>query len=342
MKLARLHATLRAAALRRAARVLAWIAAWLTAAVCMLWAFGALRYDAPVAPAIVAWIFALAVIAAVVFVRGAWRKLACALLAFALVLTWWLTLSPSDDRPWQPDVARTAWAEIEGDVVTLHNVRDCDYRAEFDYTPRWETRVVRLSRITGIDLAINYWGSPWIAHPIVSFQFSDAPPVCFSIETRKEVGETYSAIGGLYRRFELIYVVATERDVVGVRTNHRRGEDVFLYRTTFTPEQARERFLEYLRSLDELRREPRWYNAATTNCTTAIRAQQPPGERMPWDWRFLLNGKGDEMMFERGALATDGLPFEELKRRALINDAAKSAGASPDFSRLIREGRPGM
>jgi hypothetical protein len=327
---------------RRAARALAWTAAWLPGGACVLWAFGALSHDFPVAPSAVAWIFALAVLAAVVFVRGAWRKLASVYLAFALVLAWWLSLRPSDDRAWQPDVDRTAWTEIDGDVVTLHNVRDCDYRAEFDYTPRWETRVVRLSRLTGIDLAINYWGSPWIAHPVVSFQFSDAPPVCFSIEVRKEIGETYDAIGGLYRRFELIYVVANERDVVRVRTNYRKGEDVFLYRTTFTAEQARERFLEYLRSLDDLRREPRWYNAATTNCTTAIRAQQPPGERMPWDWRFLLNGKGDEMMFERGALATGGLPFDELKRRALINDDAKAADASPDFSKLIREGRPGM
>ena len=114
----------------------------------------------------------------------------------------------------------------------MHNVRNCDYRTETDYTPHWETRTVRLSQITGIDLAINYWGSSWIAHPIVSFQFADAPPVCFSIEVRKKIGQAYSAIGGFYRQFALIYIVADERDVIRVRTNYRKGEDVYLYHTT--------------------------------------------------------------------------------------------------------------
>jgi hypothetical protein len=103
--------------------------------------------------------------------------------------------------------------------VTLHNVRNCAYRTETDYTPQWETRVIYLSRLRGIDLAITYWGSKWMAHPIVSFQFDNAPPICFSIETRLEVGEEFSSIGGLYRRYELIYVCADERDVIRVRSN---------------------------------------------------------------------------------------------------------------------------
>ena len=259
-----------------------------------------------------------------------------------LVLAWWLTLKPSNEANWQTDVAQLASAEINGDEVTLRNVRNFDYRTEADYTAHWDTRTVRISQITGIDLAINYWGSPWMAHPIVSFQFADAPPVCFSIETRKKAGQTYSAIGGLYRQFELIYIVADERDVIRVRTNYRHGEDIYLYRTTFTPAQARERFHEYLRSLNQIHDRPRWYNAITTNCTTTIRDQHPAAERMPWDWRILLNGKGDELMFERHTIATDGLPFAELKQRALINPAALAANDAPDFSRRIRKDRPGF
>jgi hypothetical protein len=231
-------------------------------------------------------------------------------------------------------------AEINGDEVTLHNVRNCDYRTETDYTARWETRTVRLSQITGIDMAIDYWGSPWIAHPIISFQFADALPVCFSIETRKTIGQTYSAIGGLYRQFELIYVVADERDVIRLRTNYRKGEDIYLYRTTLTPARAGERFVEYVHSLNELRTHPRWYNAVTTNCTTSIRHQHPALERMPWDWRILLNGKGDEMMYERGAIVTGGLPFADLKQQSLIDEKAKAADQAADFSRQIRSGLP--
>ncbi len=318
-----------------------WGVAWMLALGCTVWAFGALYFDFPVWKTPVAWAFASCVLAAVVFLRGAWRKLGATFLGFAFVLAWWMTLTPTNDADWQPDVTQPAWAEITGDVVTLHNVRNCDYRTKSDFTPRWETRTVRLSQITGVDLAIDYWCSPWIAHPIVSFQFADAPPVCFSIETRMKTGQSYSAIGGLYRQFELIYVVADERDVIRVRTNYK-GEDIYLYRTTMTPAQARERFLEYLHSLNEMHGRARWYNAITTNCTTSIRAQRSAGERPPFDWRILLNGKGDEMMFERGTIATGGLPFAELRQRALINDAAIAADKSQEFSRLIRQGRPGF
>ena len=325
----------------RIVRGACWSIAWLVALGCVAWAFGALHYDFPIWKSAVAWGFATAVLAAVVFLHGAWRKLGATLLGFAVVLAWWLTLKPVNEADWQPDVAQLAWAEIQGDEVTLHNVRNCDYRTNTDYTPHWETRIVRISQITGIDLAIDYWGSPWIAHPIASFQFADAPPVCFSIETRVKTGQAYSALGGLYRRFELIYTVADEGDVIRLRTNYRM-EDIYLYRTTFTPAQAQERFSEYLSSLNELREHPRWYNEITTNCTTSIRAQTPKDERLPWDWRILVNGKGDEMMYERHTIASGGLPFAELRQRALIDTAAKAAGNSPEFSRLIREGRPGF
>ena len=322
-------------------RLLGWTFAWLVALGCTAWAFGALHYDFPVWKSAFAWTFVLTVVIAVLFLRGRWRKLAATFVAFILVLSWWLTLKPSNDGAWQPDVERSASAEINGDTITFHNLRNCDYRTETDYTPRWETRSVRVSQITGIDLAIDYWGSPWIAHPIVSFQFADAPPLCFSIETRKKFGQSYSTIGGLYRQFELIYLVADERDVIRLRTNFRH-EHIYLYRTTISPAHARERFLEYVHSLNALQDKPRWYNAVTTNCTTSIRAQHPPNERPRWDWRILLNGKADELMYERHFIATDGLPFTVLKARNLIDARARAANDSPDFSKLIRTGLPGM
>jgi hypothetical protein len=321
----------------KAIRFIAWILAWFGAFVCAAWATGALYFDFPILTlrAPVAIMFLIVLFVSVIFIRGKLRRLVAALGGFALVLGWWLTLKPSNNRPWPPDVAQTAWAEINGDEVTIHNVRNCDYRTEADYTPHWETRTVRISQITGIDLAINYWGSPWIAHPIVSFQFADAPPICFSIETRKKLGQTYSTIGGLYRQFELIYIVADERDVIRVRTNYRKGEDIYLYRTTISPAQARERFLEYIRSLNVLRDKARWYNAITTNCTTSIRTQHVATERMPWDWRILVNGKGDELLYERGVL-DHSVPFAELKRRAYINARARAANDAPNFSKRIR------
>ncbi len=308
----------------------------------MAWSFGALHYDFPVLSSAVAWIFLLGVLTALIVLRGIWKKFAVVSGSFLLVLGWWLSQQPRNDRNWQPDVAQEAWAEIKGDEITLHNVRNSNYRSATDYTPQWETRTVRLSQITGVDMFINYWGSPYMAHPIVSFQFADALPLCFSIETRKEVGEKYSAIGGIYRQYELIYTAADERDVVRLRTNYRQGEEAYLYRTRVTPEKARERFMEYVNTINSLRQKPRWYHAITTNCTTAIRSQHPSSERLPWDWRMLVNGLGDAMLYEKNAIFTDGLPFAELKKKALINKAAVAAGEADDFSRQIREGRPGF
>jgi len=323
----------------RVLRFTAYALAWIVAVLCNTWAFGALYFDLPAFGAWAGILFVLVLLAVVVFVRETLVKLVVVFGAFTIVVVWWLTLKPSNDRPWQSDVAQTAWAEIKGDVVTIHNVRNCDYRSETDFTPHWESRVVRLSEITGMDVCINYWGSPWISHPIVSFLFADALPLCFSIETRKTIGQTYSPLRGLYRQYTLIYIVADERDSIRVRTNYRH-EDVYLYHTLASPAQARERFLEYIRAMNRLRDHARWYNEITANCTTSIRTQRSVNERAPWDWRMLINGKADELLYERHAIATGGLPFAELKERSLINKRAIAADQDPSFSRLIRQDLP--
>lgn len=312
------------------------------------WAFGALWFDFPVAAArhLVAFAYLAVILMLVVwFVRG--HRLAGVAVIFlvALVTGWWFLIPPSNDRDWQTDVSRTPWAEVNGDLVTIHDVRNFDYRPDDptgEKTPRWETRTVRLSQLTGIAAFLNFWGVSWMAHPILSFEFSNSRPLAISIETRKEKGEEYSALGGLYRRFELVYVVADERDVVRVRSNYRVGEDVYLYRLAMPKEEIRERFLEYIRSMNALHEHPRWYNAITANCTTSIRSQRSIAARNPLDLRILMNGKIDEMFYQRGLLVTDGLPFPELKQRALVNDVAKQADQDAGFSRRIRSGRPGF
>ena len=328
----------------KAIKFVGYAIAWIAAVVSTAWSFGALYFDFPVFPfhLAAAVLFVAIILAAAIFIRGKIPKLAAIFSAFAIVLCWWFTQKPSNDLHWQPDVTETAWAEINGDEVTVHNVRNCDYHTETDFTPHWETRTVQLSHLTGMDLTIMYWGSPWMAHPIVSFRFADALPLCFSIETRKAVGQSYSALRGLYRQYTLIYVLADERDSIRVRSNYREGEDVYLYRTMASPEQARVRFLEYLKTLNSLHSHPRWYNAIATNCTTCIREQRPTDQRMPWDWRILVNGKGDELLYERDLIASDGLPFAELKRRSHINELARAADHDPDFSRRIRKGVPGF
>lgn len=310
------------------------------------WASAALAIDLPepLPARFASGAMAGAVVAIALVAPGLRRKAAFVLLLCGVVTGWWLSIPPSNDRDWQPDVAVTPYAEIDGDVVTIHGVRDCDYRTELDYDAHHGTRTVRLSELTGIDVFICYWGSEWLAHPFLSFQFEGQNPICMSIETRKEKGESYSALLGFFRQFELTYVVAEERDLVRVRTQYRVGEDAYLFRTTVSPEKARALFLDYLKTLNEMHDEPVWYNALTTNCTTGIRmhAVATADEPRPWNWRILLPGKVDELMYMREVFAADDLPLEELKRRGHVNAAANAAGRVDDFPRLIRRGVPGF
>jgi hypothetical protein len=260
--------------------------------------------------------------------------------SFLLVLGWWLWLPPSNHRDWQPDLALLPYAEIKGNQVTIHNIRNCEYRTETDFDVRYYDKTFDLDQLRRVDLFLVYWGSPHMAHTMVSFGFGDDDYVCLSIETRKEQGEGYSAMKGLFRQFELTYIIADERDLVRLRTNYRVGEDVYLYPARMTPAQGRTFFLDYLRRANELRARAEWYNAMTDNCTTAIRTQRAATDRAPWNWRMLVNGHLDELLYQRGTIPTN-LPFAELKPRSLINRSAKSADNRVDFSRVIRQALPG-
>jgi hypothetical protein len=218
-------------------------------------------------------------------------------------------------------------------------LRNFDYRSETDFTPRWEERRFDLSRLVGIDLFLSYWGPTLIAHTVMSWEFEDGQHLAVSIETRKEKGESYSALRGFFRQYELFYVFADERDLIGLRTNHR-GETVYLYRLPASPERARELLMIYVEQIDRLARSPGWYNALTHNCTTSIRLHAGQGGVwLPLDWRLLLNGNLDEYLYEQGRI-NRSLAFPEIRRRSDITAKARAAGSSPDFSGRIREGLP--
>lgn len=308
-----------------------------------VWAFAALAIDLPTPqwriPVAAAYAAALVVVA--ILTKHRPLRLALTTIAPMLVLAWWLSLQPSQHRDWQPDVAVLPYADIQGNQITLHHIRNCRYRTETDFDVRYYDRTFDLDRLRSTDLMLVYWGSPHIAHSMVSFGFEGGGYVCFSIETRKEKGEAYSAIKGLFRQYELIYVAADEEDVVRLRTHCRQGEEVYLFRLTASPERMRALFLEYIQRMNQLRHQPEWYHALSQNCTTSLRTQRAATDRIPWDWRMLLNGHGDELLYERGAIATH-LPLAELRKRAHINSRARAANPPAPFSQQIRLDVPGI
>ena len=261
---------------------------------------------------------------------------------FAVLLVCWLSTEPSNSRDWLTDSAILAYATFEGDQVTVHNIRNFDYRTETDYTPGYYDRTFNLSQLDSVDLAAVYWMGPAIAHVFVSFGFADGHHLAVSIEARKEKGEGYSTVEGFFRQYELYYVVADERDVIRLRTNYRHDppEEVYLFRVKSDAEGRQRFFLDYLRKINALKEHAEWYNSLTTNCTSNIwlHSRVNPGH-LPYSWKILISGHVPEYLYENDRLDTK-VPLEELMRRGHVNERAHAADKAEDFSQLIREGQP--
>ena len=258
---------------------------------------------------------------------------------FLGVVAWWISIPPSHDRQWRPEVAVMPRAFIDGDRVRITGVRNFDYRSRNDFTVRWEEREVSLSHLTALDFYVSYFTEGPVGHTFVSFIFDNAPPLSISIETRPEVGEGFAPVASLFKQFELIYLVGDERDLVGVRTNHRR-EPVYLYRLNTSADDARRLLLVYLKRINELADRPEFYHLLTNSCTiNIVRYANAAGRAGRFDIRHLLNGLIDSYLYHSGRVDTT-LPFDELRRRSLINEAARAADGASDFPERIRASLP--
>jgi len=262
-------------------------------------------------------------------------------LAFAAVVLWWTRLAPSNDGLWADDVAQMTRGEIDGPHVTLHNVRNFDWRTKTDYTQRWETRRYDLDKLRSADMIMSYWGLPAIAHMLMSFGFEDGSYVVFSVETRPQTKQTFSEIGGFFKEFELSILACDERDVIRVRTNVR-GEEVYLYQLRMPLSAMRSLFLGYVAEANALLVKPRFYNTITVNCTTLVYLMMKRiVGHLPLDYRLLLSGHLPEYVYRVNGL-NRAFSLDELRSRGRITERAKSSDRSPHFSADIRRGLPGV
>jgi hypothetical protein len=330
--------------LRRFVRFLSYLVLGLAIALTTLWSALALWYRLPF-PELVKYLAAgsFGLLGLLVFIAlfGRWRIRAFAafIIAFAALLVWWSTILPVRDADWAPDVARQVTGVRNGDLLTLTNVRDFDWRSNTDFTERWTTRTYDLSKLQSLDMFMSYWAGPDMAHVILSFGFEGGEQLAWSIEVRRRNGGAFSPIGDLFKSNPLVIVAATEPDVVGLRSNIR-GEDVQLYRLRTPPQAARTLLLEYVADANRLSKTPTFYNSLTTNCTTTIfKMIRAVGDKIPFDWRLIVNGYLPDYVYDRGALDTRR-SLEELRAAANIDERAKAAGLSDDYSRAIRVGVP--
>ncbi len=330
--------------MRLIGRILSWLLIGLAVTGLTLWWMGALYYAGPggdLPRSVLAVAFGLATAAVFLLLPNRRRTLLGFGLACVALFLWWGTIEPSNDREWQPDVAVLPSATVQGDRVTLHNIRNLDYRTETDFTPRHYDKTFDLKKLDSIDMIASYWAGEDIAHLFLSFGFGGEDYVAVSIETRKERTEGYSTLKGFFKQYELFYVVADERDLIRVRTNYRKpAEDVYVYRLRIPRAQVRRVFMDYVREINELATRPAFYNTLITNCTTAILMHaQASGGVARYNWKILLSGHTPEYAYELGKL-DQSLPFEELRRLSRVNDRARAANDAPDFSQRIRAGIP--
>jgi len=325
------------------ARAFGWLCLGVAILLATAWMAVVLFFDGPLGSlnAGLAALSVLAVLAILRCIQPAALKFAVLLaLGFGVAL-WWLTLSPSQGRAWPPEMAQTAWAESEGETITLHNLRECDSQSPDRGAVRWTSRTLQLTDIVGLDLFLGYRGRPLLAQPIVSFQMASGLPICVSVEPRREVGERFSPLESLCRHYELAVILADERDLVLRHTQSADGEELFLFPLQTPPEQARALFVDYLRLANELNKEPEWYHLLTAHVTESLRLHRLAfGAARPWDWRRLFTGKLAERACDLGLLQNTR-PFSDFQRLSRVNGHARLAADDPDFSARLREALPG-
>ncbi|MEK7538545.1 MAG: DUF4105 domain-containing protein [Patescibacteria group bacterium] len=248
-----------------------------------------------------------------------------------------ILVRPSNERDWATDQAVLPYAEIAGDTVSIHNIRNFSYKSVSEYTPNYYDATFNVSKLKNVYFIVEpFSGYVGAAHTFLSFEFEGDKFVAVSVEIRKEKGESFSAGKGLLRQYEITYVIGDERDLVKLRSNYRK-DLVYVYPIKTTPEKMRSVFLDIIARVNELKAKPQFYNTATNNCTTNIAShvnQISPG-RVPWDITLLLPENADRYAYDLG-LIDNTRTFEETRKAHLINDLAEQYADSSDFSLKIR------
>ena len=305
------------------------------AAALTLWMAGAIYFDVCQGASwgrLLAAAWAIAVMMLFAVWRPLWHPFVALLGVSTLFLWWWLRQQPSHNHEWDPAVAVLPRAIRDGDLITIENVRNFEYRSLDDFTPRYETRSFHLAKLRAVDIIFFNWGSAWMNHPVMVFDFWAEGRVCVSIEVRYRQGQNYAVVRSFYRQQEMIFVVADERDVILRRTKYGRGQQAHLYHLNSTPAELRTVFLDYIAEINNLYDQPRWYHGMCANCTTTF--YRLPNSRIRFDWRVIANGSLDKALYEDGRL-DQTLPFAKLRQVSYLNEIANRA-PEHDFGDYIR------
>lgn len=313
--------------------------AWLT-----LWGTLALWYRLPLPDIVrmgISGLYAGLGLAVIKAMFGTRRLRAAGIFAvvFGALAIWWGTLAPPTEGNWTPKVSRQVTGHIEGDILTLQDVREFVWRTEEDFDPIWTNRTYDLGQLQTVDAFVSYWEGPHMAHLVVSFGFAEGPNLAWSIEVRSKDDSAFHPVPDFFKTHTVVYIASVEQDVVGLRSNVR-GDDIQVFRLDMSPEIARELLEEFVHNATALAQQPEFFHSLTSNCTTVVfHKMREMGMDMPWDWRVILNGHFPEYLYDRGLLADHVTP-SQLRELGRINARVKASGLNDGFSAAARQGVP--
>lgn len=312
---------------------------WIAAIICHIWSAGVIFFCAFSSTSGVGKPLAIAyggVIALVVlFPKKRTRNLLLSLVAFLGIVIWFSLIKINPDAVY-PQQLTMPYADINGDQVTIYNVRNNDYFSVDDFDVRYETRTYDLNQLQTVDMCVNYWGMDLVAHAFLSFGFANGDYISVSIEIRPEIGESYGMLDGFYKQYEIIYIWADERDLVRLRTNYRK-EDAYLYRMALSSDKVRKIFLSMIERTNSLYETPQFYNTMMESCTNTIGDHVVKTGILDvpvWKRRF-LSGTVDKRSYDEGWIVNTR-PFSELRQASYINERAQTADSDIRFSDRIR------
>ncbi len=308
-----------------------------------LWSIGALYYsNLPWSwtRTAAAWILALTIPLALIFLPRRNRTMIVSYGCFLSIAIWYILIPASNRGDWRTGNQVLPFAVTNGDNVTINRIRDYDYRSENDFKEQYESRTYDIRRLRTLDILLSYWdNNKSVAHMMLSFGFDDGNFLAVSVETRLKKGQVQGGLPGFFKQYGVICILADERDLIRLRTDFR-GEKVYLYRLKMEPEEVRLIFKDILRRTNTLISHPKFYNTLTFNCVTSLIPSLRVArthQRYKWDYRVMLNGLSDHLMWERGLLiGGNHMTFEKLKEISLVNQYLSPGYNPKQYSRLIR------
>jgi len=326
--------------------------AWISVLTFFIWTAGAIYYFAFLPKTVAAILAVLYLLGGIyLFFKVSPKRNWLSLAAVSILVLYLIGLleQPKVDRDWDPDQTETPLITFADNHVTIENFRNNHYRTESDFDPRFETFEFELDRITDVWFMVQrFIELEGIAHTFLAFEVqTDEGPRFFSVsvEIRRERGEVYSPIQGMYRAYELIYVIGDERDLIGVRTVMRPNDRVYLYHTNATHKQAQDLFVEIANRANKLREEPEFYNSFLNNCANNLVSHAYKLIPEPINWmepQALIPGYTDRFALAKGLIGEQGQSFEQISTESRIDELARKEGITEDFSLAIRKRKPSV